>query len=130
MGTEQFEQWAILELMGRTKLAGFVREKTVAGAGFLHITIPSTTRQPEFSRLISPQSLFAINPVDEQTARVAAERFNEAPIQAWEIDSYINKAKQLAQNTVSSPAQLEEEEFEREEEEEEERGHYDDYRNG
>lgn len=123
---EQFEQWAILELMGRQKLAGYVREKTIAGAGFLHITVPATQKHPEFSRLIAPGSLYAINPVDEMTAKVAAERFNEAPIIAWEMDSYISKAKQLAQTAQSSSVEPDEQAVEMGDDD---RGHYDDYRN-
>lgn len=37
---EPLECWAILELMGRRKLAGYVRDVTVAGAGFLRIDVP------------------------------------------------------------------------------------------
>lgn len=92
--TEQYDQWAILELMGRTKIAGRVTEKTIVGAGFLNVHVPETTRHPSFTRQISPVAVFAINPVDEQTARFYAERLNEAPIEAWDISAFIKKSNE------------------------------------
>lgn len=40
MPDETFEGWAILELMGHRRLAGYVREVEVAGAGMLRLDIP------------------------------------------------------------------------------------------
>lgn len=40
-GGPAFESWAILELMGHRRLAGYVREITLAGAGMLRIDVPS-----------------------------------------------------------------------------------------
>lgn len=92
---EQFESWVILELMGRVVIAGKMTERVVAGTGFIHITIPATTRQPEFSRLISPSAVYAINPVSEELARYRAEQLNEAPVQAYEVASFIKKNPQI-----------------------------------
>lgn len=111
--TEQYDQWAILELMGRTKIAGRVTEKTIAGVGFLNVHVPETTHHPSFHRQISPGSVFAINPVDEQTARFHAERINEAPIEAWDINAFIKKSNEnilaiAAKNTADVEAEEEE----------------------
>jgi hypothetical protein len=90
--TEQFDIWAILELMGRQKIAGRVTDRVVAGSGFLNVNVPATSKNPAFTRLISPSSIYAINPVTEEVARAAAEQINEAPIQAWDVREHIAKA--------------------------------------
>ena len=40
MSEEAFEGWAILELMGHRRLAGYLREQTVSGASFLRLDVP------------------------------------------------------------------------------------------
>lgn len=37
MAETKFEQWAIVELMGHVRMAGFVREVQIAGAGMLSV---------------------------------------------------------------------------------------------
>ena len=41
MSESKVDGWCILEVMGHRRIAGFVREVTVAGAGFLRIDVPS-----------------------------------------------------------------------------------------
>lgn len=38
---ENFEGWAILELMGHRRLAGYLREQQVGGAAFVRIDVPN-----------------------------------------------------------------------------------------
>jgi hypothetical protein len=40
MADEPFEGWAIVELMGHRRLAGYVREVELAGAGMLRLDVP------------------------------------------------------------------------------------------
>jgi hypothetical protein len=90
--TEKLDIWAILELMGRQRIAGRVTDRVIAGSGFLQVDVPATTKNPSFTRLISPGSIYAINPVTEEVALVAAEQINEQPIQAWSLRDHIAKA--------------------------------------
>lgn len=91
---EQFDQWALIELMGRQRIAGRVTEKTIAGAGFLQVDVPETKANPAFTRLIAPGSLYAINPVTEEVAKFYAENLNVKPIESWDIQAYMKKAEE------------------------------------
>lgn len=91
---EQFDQWALIELMGRQRIAGRVTEKTIAGAGFLQVDVPETKANPAFTRLIAPGSLYAINPVTEEVARFYAENLNVKPIESWDIQAFIRKTEE------------------------------------
>ena len=94
MQTEIFEQWALVELMGRQRIAGHVTERVVAGTGFLQVKVPETKANPPFTRLIHPNSLYAINPITEEVARMYAENLQVKPIDAWDLSAFMKKAEE------------------------------------
>lgn len=82
---QKFEQWAIVELMGHQRMAGFVTEATIGGASLLRIDVPEAPGHPAYTRYIAPAALYAINPTNEATARAAAVGFRPKPVQTWEL---------------------------------------------
>src|ERR1700754_2537426 len=91
---EQFDQYCLVELMGRQRLAGKVTERVIAGQGFLQVDVPETTRNPKFTRFIAPGSLYALNPIDEATAKWYAENLQVKPIDSWDINAFMKKAEE------------------------------------
>lgn len=83
MQDEKFEQWCLLELMGRQRIAGLVTEQVIAGHGYLRCQVPETKGNPPFTRFISPNSVYAINPITEEVARMYAENLKVKPIDSW-----------------------------------------------
>lgn len=81
---EPFAHWAIVELMGHRRLAGFLSEVEVAGKGFLRLDIP-TGDDTSATQLYNPASVYAITPTSEETARRVAELSQPAPVQRWEL---------------------------------------------
>jgi hypothetical protein len=84
-----FEGWALLELMGHRKLAGFVREVSIAGAGFIRIDVPGvqggvieTTLATQF---YAPGAVYAVTPITEDLARRFALRCQPEPVTRWEL---------------------------------------------
>lgn len=83
-----FEGWAILELMGHRKLGGYVSEVEIAGRGMLRLDVPSIAPDaPEAhaTQFYSPQALYCLTPVTEDTARALAARNQPQPVQRWEL---------------------------------------------
>lgn len=78
----EFEGWAIVELMGHRKLAGYVREVTVAGAAMLRLEIPS---EPPVTQFYSAGAVYAITPTTEDIARRLASTHRPAPVHAYEL---------------------------------------------
>jgi hypothetical protein len=107
---EQFEIWGILELMGRQRIAGKITERVIAGSGFLEVSVPETKSNPKFTRFISPGSLYAINPTDEQTAKIYAENLQVKPIDAWDISAFMKKVEERRLELAASPKEEAEEE--------------------
>lgn len=82
--SEQFEGWAILELLGRRRLIGYLSAVTFAGAPFVRIEVLSADGG-QSTQYYSPQAVYAITPTTEETARRAASLNTVAPINRWEL---------------------------------------------
>lgn len=78
----EFEGWAIVELMGHRKLAGYVREVTIAGAAMLRLDIPS---EPPVTQYYGASSLYCMTPTTEALARAAAQVSRPTPISRYEL---------------------------------------------
>lgn len=81
--------WAILEIMGHKKLAGFCRTVERFGARLLEITTPqvetpSGTRGAS-THLFGPSAIFCLTWTTEESARRVSEHFHYDPIQRWEL---------------------------------------------
>ena len=89
MSTEEvFESWAILELMGHRRLAGYVRAVEVAGAPMLRIDVPAAgdaADEWKATQFYSPSAIYCLTPTTEATARTVAALGEPAPVQAWEL---------------------------------------------
>lgn len=83
-----FEGWAILELFGHKRMAGFVSSQQVAGGALVRIDVPATepTREgehagptPAYTKLVGLAAIYGITPCTEDLARRAAreiEKYN------------------------------------------------------
>ena len=83
---EVFEGWCIIELMGHRRLAGYVRELNIAGAGFLRVDVPAATGDASVAtQFYPPSSVYCITPTTEEIARAVAVRSNPQPVARWEL---------------------------------------------
>lgn len=82
---EQFEGWAILELMGHRKLAGYVSEQTVGGVAFLRIDVPGNDKDRPATQFYSAGAIYCITPVTEEIVKEVAPRYRPAPVSQWEL---------------------------------------------
>jgi hypothetical protein len=83
-GTATFEGWAVIELMGHRKLAGMVREVTIAGAGFLRLDVPGEGDKGT-TQFYPPTSVYCLTPTTEEIARAVARNQQPAPVQRYEL---------------------------------------------
>lgn len=81
--TAPFAHWAIVELFGHVRCAGYLTEQEIAGHGFLRLEIP--TDAGPVTRIVNPKAVYSITPTDEATARTVAALGMPEPVHAWEL---------------------------------------------
>jgi hypothetical protein len=71
--------WFVIECLGKHILAGMVEEQTIAGIPFLRIDVPEVNGKGGFTKLLHPQSIFAMTPADMNYCRLLTESQNTRP---------------------------------------------------
>jgi len=82
---EKFETYAIVELMGRSVIAGLVTEQTIGGSAFVRVDVPETNGIPAYTKFYGPSSIYCLTPCDEATARAAVEGLRVKPINVYAL---------------------------------------------
>jgi hypothetical protein len=86
-----FEGWAILELMGHRRLAGYVQQVELAGASFLRLDVPGTLigdalrEEPEATQFYAPGAVYCLTPCVESLAREFAASQRPRPVNEWDL---------------------------------------------
>jgi hypothetical protein len=80
--------WCVVEMKGRRVYGAQVRVARMAGVAWLVCDIPDERNGRSATQLVHPDSIYALSPCDQPTARrVAAARFEDAfPLNRWELD--------------------------------------------
>jgi hypothetical protein len=76
--------WAVLELMGHRRLAGYVSEQEIAGANFIRLDVPDSDT-PAATQFYSPAAVYCITPTTEEIATGLARSRRPEPVQRWEL---------------------------------------------
>lgn len=80
-----FEGWAVLELMGHRRLAGYVSEANVAGAAMLRLDVPGKDDDVAATQFYSASALYCLTPTTEDLARAFAQQAQPEPVRRWEL---------------------------------------------
>jgi len=84
--TETFEQYAIVELFGRSVIAGLVTEQVIGGQGFVRVDVPAMNEQAAFTKFYGPGAIYAITPSDKESVLAAVEGLRQKPIDVWKLN--------------------------------------------
>ena len=81
--TEKFDQWAIVELFGHSRIAGRVTEQVIGGCSFVRVDVPAVNGDQPFTKLYGNGAIYAMSFVDEETATGAASMIRVRPVDEW-----------------------------------------------
>jgi len=79
------ECWAIVELMGHRRLAGFLTEQQIAGAGFLRLDVHGAEAEV-LTQFYAPAAVYAITPTTEEIARKLGDKARPQPVTRYELE--------------------------------------------
>ena len=84
--SEEYEGWAILELMGHRRLAGHVSTQEIAGAPMLRIDVYAGDQQePVATQFYSAPAIYCLTPSTEDLCRRFGLRIRPMPVHAYEL---------------------------------------------
>ena len=75
-----FEQWAIVEIFGHTRLAGLVTEATIGGCSFVRVDVPEHDGRPGFTRFYGNGAIYSMTIVDREVCMAALSQLQPRPI--------------------------------------------------
>lgn len=95
--------WAVVELMGHSKIAGAVSEYAYGGSAFVRVDVPATKDDrgreiPAFSRMLGAGAIYAMNPVSEEIARMLAQKLQVVPVQEYQLPHYLQERQTVHQS--------------------------------
>jgi len=85
VSSNEFVEWALIELFGHQRIAGKVSSQEVGGSSFVRVDVPVVNGRPGFTKLYGSNAIYAITITDEQTATLAAGHYHVEPMNKWTI---------------------------------------------
>ena len=86
MENNNFESWAILELMGHRKLAGMVKTESLGGMPFIRIDVYSSDEKIELTQFYNPSSIYCITPTTKDLSLKFTKNNYQQPFHTFEIE--------------------------------------------
>jgi len=83
--SDKFNEWALVELMGHSRIAGRVSEQTIGGACLLRVDVPECGTDKAFTRFFGPASIYSISPMGEAEAKALCVRLRPEPVARYEV---------------------------------------------
>lgn len=88
----KLETWAVLELMGHQRIAGFVREVSLGSAAMLRVDVPEIDAIPAFTKFVAPAAIYAVTPCTQEVAMVVIKRDRVTPVTLFAMPPHRQRA--------------------------------------
>ena len=77
--------WAIVELMGHRRLAGYASEVSQYGAAMLRLDVPGADGTIAATQFYGGTAIYCVTPTTEDIARAMAQHNQPEPVHRWEL---------------------------------------------
>lgn len=84
--SETFDQFCIVELMGRQVIAGRVTEQVIGGSAFVRVDVPECNGIPAFTKFYGASAIYAMTPCSEATANAAVVGLRQKPVNIYQLN--------------------------------------------
>jgi len=96
MEQERTEMWAIIELFGHQRIAGFVTEAEIGGCSFIRVDVPGVDGSAPITKFYGNGAIYSMTPVSEELVKLFVQRFKPAP-----LNVYMPEIRQLEDGPIS-----------------------------
>jgi len=83
MAEEKVEMWAIVELFGHQKIAGFVTEATIGGCSFVRVDVPQIDGSQALTKFYGNGAIYSMTPVSEELVKTFVKKYQPAPLNVY-----------------------------------------------
>ncbi len=83
MSEEKKEFWAIIDLFGHQKIAGFITEAEIGGCSFVRVDVPEVEGSEALTKFYGNGAIYSMTPVSEELVKVFVKRFKPAPLNVY-----------------------------------------------
>jgi hypothetical protein len=80
-----FDEWCLVELYGRQKIAGRVTEATLAGGAFLRVDVPKENGEIDYTRFYGTNAVYSMSPVSKQIAIAWVLAHKPEPVSVYDL---------------------------------------------
>jgi len=80
-----FDEWALVELFGHSRIVGKVTEATIGGGAFIRVDVPNGDGTVAFTRFFGPTAIYSISPISKQTAIGLAANIGAEPVKPYDV---------------------------------------------
>lgn len=81
---QKFESWGLVELFGHQRVVGRITEQSVGGCNFVRVDVLQADGS-FYTRLFGSGAIYALNITSEEVARALAQRMEQKPVFAYEL---------------------------------------------
>lgn len=81
----KFDVWALVELFGHQRIVGRVTEQTIGAAAMIRVDVPDAEGNTRFTRFYGNAAIYAISPIDRDTAIRLAQAVDAEPVRQYEL---------------------------------------------
>jgi hypothetical protein len=79
----EIEGWAIVELFGHNKIAGYVTTAIIGTSGMLRVDVPEVEGLAAFTRFYGPGAIYSLTLVTEEVARAALQEIRPRAVTVY-----------------------------------------------
>ena len=91
--TKTFDEWAIVDLFGHSRIVGRVTEATLAGGAFVRVDVPGFNGRPPFTRFFGPSAIYSLSPVTEEIALGLMANGRNEPVSRFDLPQIAEKVQ-------------------------------------
>lgn len=88
--------WAIVEIFGHQKFAGYLTECEMGGGKLMRLDVPACAGHPAFTKYFGVAAIYSITPVEEDVAHAVAIGYRQAPVSAYDFGEEVRNAIRAA----------------------------------
>lgn len=85
MAGDSYEGWAVVELMGHRRLAGYVKQVEQYGAVMLRLDVPEVDGRGAVTQFYGGGSVYCLTPTTEEIVRAVCRKDHPAPVSRYEL---------------------------------------------